>query len=255
MPTAQASEPLAERRAQAVTGIRHDAAKTHTSRHHAVDLGQGNLGLRAGRSITRRHAGAFQAVSIARPALRQKQAQGHHHRHLTAGQRQRYQRLAIGVLSQRRGILRRDPDRMLPLLRQRGVVDHQHRIAAPDKPIRLNKEFLLQGRRIPDAGRNEVVQLIVLTQRKALRHRLNALAITGTDQPCKVKRAHPPPRLVPQAGQKRRQPAFKLFRPIQSRARHGRPPDSRPPMNHAKANLGIRKIIPSAKICQSSARP
>jgi hypothetical protein len=30
--------------------------------------------------------------------------------------------------------------------------------------------------------------------RKPLRHRLNALAITRTDQPRKVKRAHPPPR-------------------------------------------------------------
>jgi hypothetical protein len=45
---------------------------------------------------------------------------------------------------------------MLPLLRQRGVVDHQHRIAAPDKPIRLNEEFLLQRRRIPDTASNEV---------------------------------------------------------------------------------------------------
>jgi hypothetical protein len=78
-------EPLTERRAQAVTGIRHDAAKTHSSRHHAVDLGQGDLGLGAGRLITRRHAGAFQAVSIAGPALGEKQAQGHHHGHLTAG--------------------------------------------------------------------------------------------------------------------------------------------------------------------------
>src|SRR5262245_10100200 len=39
-------------------------------------------------------------------------AQGHHHRHLMAGQRQRYQRLAIGVLAQRRSVLRRHPDRM-----------------------------------------------------------------------------------------------------------------------------------------------
>src|SRR5262249_57752012 len=55
-------EPLAERRAQAVTGIRHDAAKTHTRRHHAVDLGQGDLGLGAGCLITRRYAGALPAL-------------------------------------------------------------------------------------------------------------------------------------------------------------------------------------------------
>ena len=41
---------------------------------------------------------------------------------------------------------------------------------------------------------------------KTLLHRLPALAITGTDQPRNVKRAHPPPRLVPQACQERRAP-------------------------------------------------
>src|SRR6267378_5564833 len=39
---------------------------------------------------------------------------------------------------------------MLALLRQRSVVDHQHRIAAADEPVRLNEQFCLQRCRIPD---------------------------------------------------------------------------------------------------------
>ena len=64
-----------------------------------------------------------------------------------------------------------------------GVVDHQHGIAAADQPIRLNKQFRLHRPRIPDPGRNEVVQLIVFAKPKPLRHRLNALAIARTGQP------------------------------------------------------------------------
>ncbi len=55
---------------------------------------------------------------------------------------------------------------------------------------------------MPDPGRNEVVQLITVRSRKPLRHRLNALAIAGTDQPRYVERAHLPPRLVTQPSQK-----------------------------------------------------
>src|SRR5438128_12300932 len=61
------------------------------------------------------------------------------------------------------------------------LVDHQHGIAAADQPIRLNKQFRLQPR-IPDPGRNEVVQLIVFAKPKPPRHRLDARAIARTDQ-------------------------------------------------------------------------
>jgi hypothetical protein len=47
------------------------------------------------------------------------------------------------------------------VLGNRGVVDHQHSIAAADEPIRLNKQFCLHRRRISDPGGNEVVQLII----------------------------------------------------------------------------------------------
>ena len=41
----------------------------------------------------------------------------------------------------------------------------------------LNEQLRLQRRRIPNAGRNKMMQLIIITRRKPLRHRLNALAI------------------------------------------------------------------------------
>jgi hypothetical protein len=68
------------------------------------------------------------------------------------------------------------------LLRYRGVIDHQHGIAAPDKLIRLNQQLCFQRRCIPNPGGNEVMQLIVVSKHKLLRHRLNALAIARTDQ-------------------------------------------------------------------------
>ena len=201
---------LTERRAHPITGIRQHAAEAHTGRDHTIDLRQGDLRLRPCRSIFGRNARSLQPCPITRPTLGKEKTQRHHHRHFAARQRQRHQRLAVGGLAQRRSILRSDTDRMLALLRHRGVVDHQHGIAAADEPVRLNKQFCLQRRRIPDARSNEMVQLIIIARRKPLRHRLNALAIAGTDQPRHVKRTHLPPRLVTQAIQKRLEPASKL---------------------------------------------
>src|SRR5205809_8013006 len=72
---------------------------------------------------------------------------------------------------------------MLAFLGHRGVIDDQYRIAAADKPIRLNEQFPLQRRQIPDTTSNKVMQLIIVVRRKTFRHWLNALAITGPDQP------------------------------------------------------------------------
>jgi hypothetical protein len=71
---------------------------------------------------------------------------------------------------------------MRAFLGYRGVVDHQHSIAAADELIRLNQQFCLHRPGIPDPGRDEVVQLIVVTEGNPLRHRLNALAVARTDQ-------------------------------------------------------------------------
>jgi hypothetical protein len=46
----------------------------------------------------------------------------------------------------------------------RSVVDHQHGSAAADELIRLNQQFCLHRRGIPNPGRDEVVQLIVVTK-------------------------------------------------------------------------------------------
>jgi hypothetical protein len=111
---------------------------------------------------------------------------------------------------------------MPAFLGYRGIVDYQHGIAAADKPIRLNKQFCLQRRRIPDPGGNEVVQLIIVAERKPLRHRRNALAIARTDQSRHVERTHLSPRLVAQPIQERLEPTSKLVFPIQRLASHGR---------------------------------
>ncbi len=66
---AAAREPLTERRAKAVTGIRQDTAKAHTGCHHAIDLRQGDLWLGPRRAIFGWNARTLQTHRIARPAL------------------------------------------------------------------------------------------------------------------------------------------------------------------------------------------
>ena len=162
-------EPLAERRAQPITGIRQDAAKAHTGRHGTIDFRQSHLRFRSCRSIFGRNTRSLQPSPLARPTLGKKQPQRQHDWDFASRKRQRYQGLAVGGLAQRRSILRSDTHRMRAFLGYCGVVDHQHGIAAADEPIRLNKQFCLHRPRIPDPGRNEVVQLIVFAKRKPLR--------------------------------------------------------------------------------------
>jgi hypothetical protein len=112
---------------------------------------------------------------------------------------------------------------MRAFLGYRGVVDHQHGIAAAHQLIRLNQQFRFHRPGIPDPGRDEVVQLIVITKCNPLRHRLNALAVARTDQSRHVERAHLSPRFVTQPIQKRLEPTSKLASPIRRPANHGRP--------------------------------
>ena len=174
-------EPLAERRTHPIARIRQHTAKAHTGRDGAIDLHQSHLRFRSCRSIFGRNTRSLQPNPLARPTLGKKQPQRQHDRYFASRQRQRYQGLAVRGLAQCRSILRSDTNRMRAFLGYRCVVDHQHRIAAAHEPIRLHKQFGFQRRCIPDPGRNEVVQLIVVTKRKSLRHRLNALAIAWTD--------------------------------------------------------------------------
>ena len=85
------------------------------------------------------------------------------------------------------------------LLGNRGIVNHQHGIAAPDELVRFNNQFRLQRSRVPDACSNKMGQLIMIPRRKPPRHRLNTLAIAGTDQTRHIKRTRLPPRFVTQA--------------------------------------------------------
>jgi len=95
--------------------------------------------------------GTLQTCRIARPAFGKEETQCHHYRLFTSRKRQRYQRLAIGCLAERRATLRSDTNRMIAPLRQRGVVEDQHRIPAADKSVGLNEQLRRQWCRIPDA--------------------------------------------------------------------------------------------------------
>src|SRR5256885_2162243 len=93
----------------------------------------------------------------------------------------------------------------------------------PPTSLRLNQQFCLHRPGIPNPGRNEVVQLIVVTKCNPLRHRLNALAVARTDQSRHVERAHLSPCLVTQPIHKRLEPTSKLASPIRHPANHSRP--------------------------------
>src|SRR6516225_8434462 len=213
-------EPLAERSAHSITGTRQDAAKAHTGRNNAIELRQGHLWFGPCGSILGWHTRSLQPRAIARPTLGKKQPQCQHDRHFAARQCQRYQSLTVRGLAQRRSILRSDTYRMRALLGYRGVVDHQHGITATDDLIRLNQQLCLHRPGIPDPGRDEVVQLIVITKCNPFRPRLNALAVAWTDQSRHVERTHLSPCFVTQPIQKRLEPTSELASPIRRPANH-----------------------------------
>ena len=70
---------------------------------------------------------------------------------------------------------------MFALLEHRRVINHQHSVAAAYELVCLNKQFCFNRSRIPDPGRDKVVQLIVRPKRKPFGHRLNTLALARTD--------------------------------------------------------------------------
>ena len=191
-------QALPERRADAVAGIGQHRAEAHAGLQQPLEFLQRDLRLRARRPERLGHAGALQALRILDPGVGQKQPQDDRDRHLIPGQRQRDQRLAVGVLAQSAGILRADADRMRALLGQRRVVDHQDGVGPADEPVGLGQEFGFQRRLVPRADRHEVVQLIVVGRSHPSRHRLQALALAGADQPGHIERAHAPARRVTQ---------------------------------------------------------
>jgi hypothetical protein len=127
--------------------------------------------------------------------------------------------------------LRRDSDRMRPLLRQRRVVDDKDCIGAPDQLVRLDREFLREWRFVPHAARNEMMQLVVIARRPSRRHRLDALAVARPNQPSNVERTHPSTRLMSEPRQERRKPPIKIPIPV----RHASPPQNREADDRAKS--------------------
>ncbi len=241
------AQTLPEGRGEAITSISQHAAKAQAGRARPIDLGERDLGLGPIASVIVRHAGPGQSRGIARPALGQEQPQPHHDRHFAGSQRQRHQGLAVGVLAQGRGVLRRDADRAFALLRKGRVVDDQPSLGAADHPVGLSEQGLLERRGVPNTAGDEVVKLVIADTTVTGRHRLDALAITGADQPRHIGRAHPRPHLVPQSSEKGRKPALKIGLPVLVHGRPSRKPtthESRNPRRGNPKNASRPKILP-----------
>src|SRR5580704_6281926 len=136
---------------------------------------------------------ALEPNFLAASGLRQEQPYADHHWDLAARQRQRHQGLAIRSLAQGRRILRRDPHRMRPLLRQSRVVNDEEGVRAADQLVRLERKLTLQRSLVPDAIRHEMVQSVVIARRDPLGHRADALAIARPNQPRHVERTQRQP--------------------------------------------------------------
>ena len=194
MPTAQArprcAQALPERRAEPIPRIGQHGPEPYAGGQRAVDLGQRHLRLGPGRTPRVRHASLVEPDRVARPGLRQEQAQRDGNRHLAGRKGQGHQRLAVRGLAQSRRVLRRDPGRVLALLGQGRVVHHEPGIRTTHQAVSLGQQRCLERCRIPHARRDEVVQGIVARQPQPFGHRLHALAITRPDQPGHVERAH-----------------------------------------------------------------
>jgi hypothetical protein len=146
------------------------------------------------------------------------------------------------ALAQGRGVLQRDTDRALALLREGRIVN--------DQPG-LGEQGLLQRHHVPNTAGDKVMKLVVTDATVARRHRLDALAIAGSDQPRHIGRTDPRPHLAPQCDEKGRKPALKIGLPVLV---HGRP--SRKPAIHEsrKPRRGNPANPRRSKICQSSDR-
>jgi hypothetical protein len=71
---------------------------------------------------------------------------------------------------------------MFAFLGQARIIDDQKGVGAADELIRLPGQFLLNRPGVPNPIREEMMQPVITIRRDARRHRLDALAITGSDQ-------------------------------------------------------------------------
>ena len=203
-------QPAAERGARAIAGIRQHGAEPHARGPQPVQLGQRDLALAPGLHLRRGHAGPGAPPGLGGPLLRQEQAQTDRDGHLAPGQGQRDQCLAVRPLAQRSAVLPRHANRQVPLLRQGGVVDHQHRLRPAQQPVRALGQHPPQRAVVPGRAGDEVVQLVVPRQAEPGRHGLQALALARAHQAAQVKRRPGPALLVPERREEGRQPAIQI---------------------------------------------
>jgi hypothetical protein len=184
------AQALAEGGADAAAGVGQPGTEAHASGDDPVEFGQRQLRLGLEGAVLDRHAGPAQALGGARPRLGQEQPRREGDRGLIPGQGERDQGLAVGVLAERRGVLRRDAHRGGALLRRRRAVDDEVGVRPAHQPVRLDQRLGSQRSTIPAPGRDEeVVQAAVAAQAEAPRHRLHALALARADQARHVGRA------------------------------------------------------------------
>jgi hypothetical protein len=222
VPLVQASTELGR---LTILGVGQDAAEASARGQHTIDLLERDPPLGTVDDPFG-HTGPRPPLVVGAPVLRQEQAQADADRHLSPGQGERDQRLAVRPLAQLAAVLPFDPDRVLALLDQGGVVDHQHRVRPADQPVGGLHQLVLQRGRRPGRGRDEVVQLLRVAWGHPRRHRLDALALAGQDQALEVERRPASLGLTPQALQERLQPAFQLLLPTLCRwsGHHAPPP-------------------------------
>ncbi len=207
------AQGLTERSAGAVPGISQHAAKAGTGGDHTVDLLDGDLRLCQGDLPILGDARPRHPLGIVRPGLGQEEPQADHHRHLAGRQGHRDQRLAVGRLAERGSVLWCDPDRMLPLLRQRRVVDDEKASLVTNQAIGLLQQGGLERGAVPHTRGDEMVKLVIAHLARTGRHGLHALPVPRTDQTGNVEGTHAPTRRMRQPGQKRLKPPFQIISP------------------------------------------
>ena len=237
------AQARAEGSTDAIAGIGNHTAKAGTGCPKPVDLHQGDVGLRQGLPVLWRYAGLGAAIGIGHPGLRQEQTQAHRYWNLTIGKREGHQHLAVGTLAQAPAVLAHHTHRTLSLLGQGGVVDHQHGIRSTDQTIRLLHQDPPQRRIVPGRARHKVMELVMAAKTQPGRRRLQAFALSWTDQPLQVDRRPQPPLPVPHGCQERREPVLQILPPVH--LRHRFRPDK--PSGHDNGS-------DSGRFCQGSAR-
>jgi hypothetical protein len=98
---------------------------------------------------------------------------------------------------------------------ERRVINDQDGLGPADEPVGLGQEFGFERGLVPRADRHEVMQLIVVGRSHPSGHRLQALALTGSNQPGPIKRAHAPARRMTEVREERFKPGLEFALPGQ----------------------------------------